>query len=298
MKLKKGDIVARLSYQCDLLFRVVEIYADSVELAGEDIRLLADAPIEDVVIVSENERTKHHKKAKEVEEYSYQLFRQDAKLMKQRGDYQVTSGYKSESSYFELRGRVLHLDGDSWYLRKCTEVYEKLGVPVYGVHINEKEMPEQIGSLLEMVRPDIVVITGHDAFLKAKGDQNDVRAYRHTKYFADCVRIARKYAWHRDELVVFAGACQSHFETLIKAGANFASSPERVNIHALDPVYIAAKVSLTSFLDGVSLSDILRNTITGDKGLGGIETKGMMRRGMPLKVEPNETSASLNYKGE
>ncbi|GAE27840.1 sporulation-specific protease YabG [Halalkalibacter wakoensis JCM 9140] len=205
--------------------------------------------------------------------------------MKQRGDFQVTSGYKSESNYFELRGRVLHIDGDGLYLRKCTELYNKLGVPVYGVHLPEKEMPEQIGSLLEMVQPDIVVVTGHDAYLKAKGEQEDLRSYRNTKYFAECVRIARKHSWHRDDLIVFAGACQSHFETLIKAGANFASSPERINIHALDPVYIASRISLTSFMDRVSLSEVLRNTITGEQGLGGIETKGVMRRGMPMKYE-------------
>ncbi len=146
-------------------------------------------------------------------------------------------------------------------------------------------MPEQIGSLIEMVKPDIIVVTGHDAYLKSKGNMRDIRSYRNTKYFAECVRIARNYTWHRDDLVIFAGACQSHFETLIKAGANFASSPERVNIHALDPVYIASRVSLTSFRDHIHLSDVLRNTITGEKGLGGIETKGVMRRGMPLKEE-------------
>ncbi|MDT8862637.1 sporulation peptidase YabG [Alkalihalobacillus sp. MEB130] len=285
MKLKKGDIVARPSYQCDLLFRVVEIFPDYVELHGEDMRLLADAPIDDVVLVSEKDRTEHEKKSKELEEHSYLLFRQDAKLMKQRGDYQVTSRYKSESEYFELRGRVLHIDGDGLYLRKCTELYNKLGVPVYGVHLPEHEMPDQIGSLLKMVQPDIVVVTGHDAYLKTKGDERDIRSYRNTKYFAECVRIARKHSWHRDELIIFAGACQSHFETLIKAGSNFASSPDRVNIHALDPVYIASRVSLTSFMDRVSLSDVLRNTITGEKGLGGVETKGVMRRGMPMKYE-------------
>lgn len=284
MKLKKGDIVARLSYECDLLFRVVSIRDNTAELAGEDMRLLADAPVEDLVLISEEERTVYQKEAKALEENSYRLFRQDAKLMKQRSEYEVTSEYATSPNYFELRGRVLHIDGDSLYLRKCTDLYEKLGVPVYGVHLHEKEMPEQIESLLQMVQPDIVVITGHDAYLKTKGDERDLRAYRHTKYFAECVRVARRQTWHRDELIIFAGACQSHFETLIKAGANFASSPDRVNIHALDPVYIAARISLTSFMESIRLTDVLRNTITGEKGLGGIETKGVMRRGMPLKV--------------
>ncbi len=258
---------------------------ETIELVGEEMRLWADAPLSDLVPISEEERAKRREEVVKKEINSYRLFRQDAKLMKERNEFESTSGYEVEASFFEMRGRVLHIDGDPLYLRKCIELYEKLGVPVYGVHVTETEMPGQIASLLEMVQPDIVVITGHDAFLKGKGDEDDLRSYRHTKQFAECVRIARKHVAHRDELVIFAGACQSHFETLIRAGANFASSPERVNIHALDPVYIAAKASLTSFMDRIGLWEVLRNTITGEKGLGGIETRGVMRRGMPIKQE-------------
>ncbi|WP_100405926.1 sporulation peptidase YabG [Bacillus solitudinis] len=285
MTFKAGDIVARLSYKCDLLFRVVSIIGKHVELAGEDMRLLADAYIDDLVKITESEQAERRKKSKEKEENSYYLFRQDAKLLKYRNGYDVTSGYSTDSSFFELRGRVLHIDGDPLYLQKCTELYKRLGVPVYGVHLHEKEMPEQMESLLEMVQPDIVVVTGHDAYLKSRGTGEDIRAYRNTKYFAECVRIARKQVMNRDNLIIFAGACQSHFETLIKAGANFASSPDRINIHALDPVYIAAKVSMTSFMDNIGLWDVLRNTITGEKGLGGVETRGVMRRGMPMKED-------------
>ncbi|WP_017729521.1 sporulation peptidase YabG [Halalkalibacterium ligniniphilum] len=292
MKLNVGDIVARPSYHCDLLFRVVSIERDAVQLIGEEMRLCADAPFDDLVVINEKERSERRRLAQEKEENCYRLFRQDYSLMKQRSEYEATSGYATKASYFEMRGRVLHIDGDRLYLRKCTEVYEKLGVPVYGVHLTEKEMPQQIGSLIEMVQPDIIVVTGHDAYLKSRGDKKEMKAYRHTKYFAECVRIARKYKPHRDELVIFAGACQSHFETLIKAGANFASSPKRVNIHALDPVYIASKVSMTSFMERVGLWEVLRNTITGENGLGGIETKGLMRRGMPITTEEKEENLS------
>lgn len=40
---------------------------------------------------------------------------------------------------------------------------------------------------------------------------------------------------------------------------------------------------MTPFLDRVQLSEVLRNTITGEDGLGGIDTKGVLRRGIPLK---------------
>ena len=72
-------------------------------------------------------------------------------------------------------------------------------------------------------------------------------AYRHSKDLLKTVREARKKSCSLDHLIIFAGACQSHFESLIQAGANFASSPSRVNIHALDPVYIVGKISFTPF---------------------------------------------------
>lgn len=177
----------------------------------------------------------------------------------------------------------MHMDGDASYLQKCTAMYDRLGIPVYGAHMRETDMPHQVASLLEMVQPDILVITGHDAFTRSKGTDKDLKAYRHSKAFAQTVREARKAIPNLDDLIIFAGACQSYFEGLIRAGANFASSPSRVNIHALDPVYIASRVSMTPFLDRVQLSEVLRNTITGEDGLGGIDTKGVLRRGIPLK---------------
>jgi spore coat assemly protein len=283
LNLKVGDFVTRKSYGNDLLFRILKIDETRVEIVGEEIRLIADAPLSDLTFVSDVERNTHIVDEKKRSENCYRLFRQDSRLLRNRNQYEMTGGYTNNSSYFELPGRILHIDGDPVYLKKCTDLYEKLGVPVSGAHMQEKEMPVQITSLLEMVRPDILVITGHDAYMRSKGEQNEVKAYRNTKYFAEAVREARKFEPHMDNLVIFAGACQSYFETLIRAGANFASSPDRINIHALDPVYIAAKVSLTPFMDSVSIWELLRNTLTGEKGLGGIETKGLLRRGMPVK---------------
>lgn len=284
MKFKVGDFVARKSYGCDILFRISKIESDkSIIIVGEEMRLIADAPLADLVLINDTEQKQRKAKETKKTENSYRLFRQDNRLLRERNEYEMTGGYSSESSFFELPGRILHIDGDPVYLQKCIDLYEKLGVPIYGVHMQEKEMPMQITSLLEMVQPDILVITGHDAYMRNKGNQNEVKAYRNTKYFADAVRQARKYESHIDHLVIFAGACQSYFETLIRAGANFASSPDRINIHALDPVYIASKVSLTPFMESVSVWDLLKNTLTGEKGLGGIETKGLLRRGMPTK---------------
>ena len=97
----------------------------------------------------------------------------------------------------------------------------------------------------------------------------------------EAVIKAREYEPNRDDLIIFAGACQSHYEALIDAGANFASSPGRVLIHAFDPVFLAEKLAYTSIFDALSLRDILSNTITGTEGVGGIETRGCLRLGYP-----------------
>lgn len=291
--MEKNDIVGRLSYQCDIMFRIMDIKVMNGKkiaiLYGEDFRIIADAPYDDLVMIDPQERQKRSKEFRSLEEQSLQLFRQDVTLIKERQEYEVTRGYSKELNYFQIPGKVLHLDGDPSYLKKCTELYEKIGIPVYGVHCNEKEMAGKVGQLIDYYRPDILVITGHDAYSKSKGAISDINAYRHSKDFVQTVREARKKVPHLDQLVIFAGACQSHFESLIHAGANFASSPSRINIHALDPVYIVAKISFTPFMERINVWDVLRNTLTGEKGLGGIDTRGVLRTGMPYKIEISET---------
>ncbi|MEK3888931.1 sporulation peptidase YabG [Bacillus sp. FSL K6-3431] len=280
-------IVGRLSYQCDILFRVIdmrEIGGQQVAiLSGKDYRLVADAPVIDLILISESEQLKKITEVRSLEEQSFELFRQDVDLLRLTQEYKETSMYRKELNSFQVPGRVLHLDGDAYYLEKCLDLYERLGVTVHGVHCNEKEMHLRIAELIELYRPDILVITGHDAYSKTKGKKIDLNAYRHSKYFVETVKEARKKIPSLDQLVIFAGACQSHFESLIFAGANFASSPLRVNIHALDPVYIVAKISFTPFMERINVWDVLRNTLTGEKGLGGIETRGVLRTGMPFK---------------
>jgi spore coat assemly protein len=292
VKLEINAIVGRKSHQCDILFRVIDIMESggvrTAILYGEDYRLVADAPIDDLELIDPREYKRRTMEFRSLEQQSLELFRQDIDLQKQKQEYNSTNAYREEYNYFQIPGRVLHLDGDQSYLQKCLDLYEKIGVPVTGVHCNEKEMPERIGTLIEKYRPDILVITGHDAYTKTKGKKSDINAYRHSRYFVNTVKEARRRVPHLDQLVIFAGACQSHFESLIHAGANFASSPLRVNIHALDPVYIVAKISFTAFTEPVNVWDILRNTLTGDKGLGGIETRGVLRTGMPYKPVEDE----------
>lgn len=287
MNVQINDIVGRISYGSDILFRVIDIRevngSRQAVLYGEEFRLVADAPFDDLVKIHEDERNNRHKSIRELQEQSNRLFTQDLELQQQKNGYESSNGYRYSGEYFQIPGKVLHVDGDATYLRKCLDLYARFGIPVSGVFCNEKEMPLKIGSLLDHYRPDILVVTGHDSYSKSKGNISDIHAYRHSKEFVETVREARRKIGSLDQLIIFAGACQSHFESLIQAGANFASSPSRVNIHALDPVYIVGKISFTSFRDHINVWDVLRNTLTGEKGLGGIETRGILRTGLPFK---------------
>lgn len=283
MAINVGDVVARTSYHCDVCFRVVKINSEEekAELSGQDLRLYADAPLDDLVLITDEARTQYELTTKKLEAESYRLFRQDYQKLRLKREYTATSGYRSGTTFFEMPGRVLHIDGDPHYLKKCLNIYEKLTVPVIGKYMREDQMPELVPQLVRQIRPDILVLTGHDAYMKNKGTEEDIKAYRHSGHFIRTVKEVRYIVPSLDQLVIFAGACQSHFEMLIRSGANFASSPTRVNIHALDPVYLVSKISFTSFMDSVNVWDALRNTLTGTDGMGGVESRGMLRTGLP-----------------
>jgi spore coat assembly protein len=171
------------------------------------------------------------------------------------------------------------------------QLYNTMRVPSHGLHVHESQMADMLYRLLPQIQPDIVVITGHDGVLKSRAQMDlfSLSSYKNSQHFVNAVRVARDYERNRDGLIVIAGACQSHFEALLQAGSNFASSPGRILIHALDPVYIAIKASYTSIKDTINLGDVIHGTISGIDGVGGIETMGRFRVGLP---KPKITSSS------
>lgn len=185
------------------------------------------------------------------------------------------------SSYFYLPGRILHIDGDDNYLDRCMKFYKQMGIQANGLSMNEEAISHKIVGLLQEYRPDIVVITGHDAYYARKNDKKDLQNYQNTLHFLNAVREARKYEKNQDKLIIIAGACQSNYEELIKAGANFASSPKRINIHALDPAIIASSLAFSDKNQSIDLLKLIDKTKYGSDGIGGIITNGTMYVGYP-----------------
>ena len=180
-----------------------------------------------------------------------------------------------------MPGKILHIDADEDYLKRCMKFYKKLNVMAYGVCLSESEVAGKITSYLEELNPDVVIITGHDAYYKKKGKETEIENYKNTKSFIEAVKVAREYEKNQDKLIIIAGACQSNYEELIKAGATYASSPKRINIHALDPAIIASYVALYDRNKVVDLIEILSKTKYGSDGIGGVATKGCMFVGYP-----------------
>lgn len=249
-----GDLVSRSSYKNDVVFKIVRIDGDIAFLKGCNIRLCADSVLDDLVKVSSS-----------VDSFEAGL------------DDEVLD----RDSYFYLPARVLHLDSDESYINKCLNYYKKNNLQAVGRMVLEEDLPMKILKYLKEFNPDIVIITGHDSYDSKKNDKSNMDNYRNSKYFCDAVRKARGYEKNYDRLVIIAGACQSNYEALIRAGANFASSPKRVNIHALDPAIIACCVALTDKSKQIDLIGLLNKTKYGSDGMGGLMGNGLMFVGYP-----------------
>ena len=276
-KIKKGDIVARKSYGKDVIFTVKNIINTKKEkiaiLKGFIDRIEADSSIEDLEIVDKETISK--KQA----DLHYKL---NDKIIKAkdnaRGEYRigiVTPNNRNKEKI--VTGKILHLDGDKKYSQKSYYYYKKLGLNAVVRNIPEYRQPRVVYSLLKVYRPDILVITGHDGMIKRGTDYHNIYNYRNSKYFIQTVKEARRYDQERDtHLVIFAGACQSYFEAIISAGANFASSPARILIDFLDPLVIAEKVAFTEKCKYITIDDIAKELRDGKNGVSGIGANGKM----------------------
>ena len=184
---------------------------------------------------------------------------------------------KGEEKEFTT-GKILHLDGDRKYSEKAKKYYQKTGLMAIVKNIPEYKQPRLVYSLLSHYKPDILVVTGHDGMIKKGKWLNDIYNYKNSRYFVQTVKEARRYEIDsRKELVIFAGACQSYFEAIMMAGANFASSPARIMIDFLDPLKIAEKVATTFSYKYITIEDIRDELRDGDRGVGGVGANGKMK---------------------
>ena len=299
--MKIGDIVVRKSYGGDITFKIIDVVIRDNEevflLKGINLRIEADCLSEDLELVSEEivyeiDRVFNKKvndsikkilinrikgtRGDKAEAIDFKGKIKDLQLKKEK-----YKEYKNKNMTFGRPGKILHVDGDAEYLEVCLKTYKQLSLDAVGRVIAEKDQANEIVNLVKEVKPDIVVITGHDGMVKGITDYIDLNNYRNSRYFVEAVMALRTYNSNYDDLVIFAGACQSCYEAILDAGANFASSPNRVLIHCLDPVLVSEKIAYTNIETVVAIEDVIQNTITGLAGIGGLQTRGKYREGFP-----------------
>ncbi len=266
-KIKIGDIVGRKSYNKDILFRVKNI----IQTANSKIAIL-------IGII---ERVEADSVLDDLEKMTQERINKDLNHIQLKVENKIDKLNlisKNKEKYL-VTGKILHLDGDKKYSEKSYRYYKKIGLNAIVKNIPEYKQPKVVYNLLNIYNPDILVITGHDGMIKNSSRYNDLYNYRNSKYFIETVKEARKYDKETSKkLVIFAGACQSYYEALICAGANFASSPGRILIDFIDPLIVAEKVAVTERYKYITIDDIENELRDGKKGINGIGANGKMYR--------------------
>lgn len=253
--MKVGDLISLRNDKKKIIYVILKINDGNVIVKGLNHRIKMSVSTDAIMPATNNEI--------EIEEKAKKNYQN--RLIKKT---------RENNTIKPLFGRILHIDGDEEYLNNCLELYKEMGIHADGIYIDEDKVKDKIEQIIDELTPDIVVITGHDIY-NGKG-LKEISNYENTRYFMETIRKIRKH-YMLDDLCIIAGACGSNYEALIASGANFASSPKRINIHTYDPAVIAIKVASTSINKTIDFESCLKLIENGRNAFGGIETKGKMR---------------------
>ena len=146
--IKKGDIVARISYHKDVIF-VVDLVIDNkiAILTGLTIRLKADSPVEDLEVINK----------KEIDNIYRNI---DEKIDKKVNTKETSKGsFLKRSDKIIYTGKILHLDGDRKYSEKSNLYYKKMGLKAIVKNIPESRQVNVANMLIDRYNPDILVVT-------------------------------------------------------------------------------------------------------------------------------------------
>lgn len=254
-EIRKGDVVARISHNRDVIFVVDRVINNKIVwLTGITTRLKADAPIDDVEVIEKSEIQKIYDDVNE-------------KIKKEANSIEIErNNFLKRSDKVIYTGKILHLDGDKRYSEKSNMYYRKMGLRAVVRNVPEYRQSDVVNTLIDRYNPDILVVTGHDGMLKKGKLYEDLYNYRNSRFFAQTVINARRNEKGK-KLVIFAGACQSYYEALINAGANFASSPARILIDFMDPLVVARKIATTDSNKFLTIGDIEDELRDGERGI-------------------------------
>lgn len=105
-----GDMVARKSYQMDVLFRIIGIEQTSkgnsiAILHGDEVRLIADSDFSDLVAVKKDEQMMRKKKDESRMNESLELLRQDYKSFQRKAGVLCDKPISASGALFPYAGQ-------------------------------------------------------------------------------------------------------------------------------------------------------------------------------------------------
>ena len=151
----KLEIVINQKDKKRIIYKVVEEQGNRCILSGINYRVKLDV------------------EKKYLEEASIDLIKKEEK---EKDKYYLHTKFRRGNKK-NLLGTVLHIDTDEEYLNKCVDLYESIGIYVYPVLCDEKDISYNIRNKELDFIPDVIVITGHDYFYgHNKKDIEDITA--------------------------------------------------------------------------------------------------------------------------
>ena len=121
-----GDLVTRNSYNNDTIFKIIDIDSGIATLKGVNLRLEADAYLDDLKKLDNTDNIKDDKNF--LDRFEVELNRDE---------------------YFYLPGKVVHIDSDEDYLARCMYFYNKVHVKAYGLNIKEADVAGKIKKIID-----------------------------------------------------------------------------------------------------------------------------------------------------
>ena len=119
-------------------------------LKGITVRIVADAYLNDLIVISEEEADNCLRSLDtQIEKRVNRFLQKYNKIIK----------HNERNAENEKSGLILHLDGDKLYSEKTSRYYKKMGINAVVKNVPENKQPLLVKEYLQKYSPDVLILT-------------------------------------------------------------------------------------------------------------------------------------------
>ena len=119
-------------------------------LKGITVRIVADAYLNDLIVISEEEADNCLRSLDtHIEKRVNRFLQKYNKIIK----------HNERNAENEKSGLILHLDGDKLYSEKTSRYYKKMGINAVVKNVPENKQPLLVKEYLQKYSPDVLILT-------------------------------------------------------------------------------------------------------------------------------------------